>query len=1017
MDSSRLPIVTNEQLFDKNKLHRYGLLSEQIFGPIKNKSCQCGLYTGFVSKNKRCPECGVLCSSPDLRYTTFARSILNIPVVNPMQKELLKKICRDFPNILEPIQSDLLSNNPLYLTEVKSDIYRLANTFDKYNSIPLAITGIFSLFIGLKYISSIYGSQPIQNIIDTCFTREILIVPPQARPVIKENGKIIRDELNDIYTRMIGYNNYIGREFDSLEIDWRELVDNYINAIVSAGDEIFEDPDLVEYDRFFSKLQYYVDELYASILKKLSGKQGLIRSQFISRTIDFSARAVIVPNPSLKAYEVIISKKIFLKLFMVEFLYWLSQNGYIKNYANLMKCVQNTEYITNYIDQFEEFIDWFFVPGNVDVRKRFVLANRQPTLWRYGLSCVEIVNVSDDDVIQLSPLILEQFNADFDGDRMAIYKLHDDNALEDLETFSYNKNIIKYEHNDEMLHRVRLEAVFAFNIIFNKSYPLKENCIPIEVDNVSELDDNFAVINHPIKIGNKTYSYGLGLINKWCNFSSIVITDKISTENLSRILYKFSKSKDEYHNRLHNLNIHLYWFVALHPEHKLTFPLDPIMYNNTPIKQLLHKLPNNPIIGHAIYKGLIDRLYNEAKELDAGVSSLLGTKLNKTQLARSIASIGYIADDKNIVQHHPVISNILAGVDENDFFESSIGTRKGILDKHDITPKSGYLERSLVMNLSTVDIDMADCKSTHYFPIELISEQHKTLLYGRWYYDPKIDQLCEFNELTAKKFVMGDTIQFRSPITCVNSDYRICRRCFGSYDLTSPFVGILSGQYISERLTQLSMRSFHTSGSCSVDVNFAVQNFIKEHLIDLQYFDNKEILRVIFNIKIPDDILVYFKEIFGFISSDWNSVLYQNNISTKLIKNPDIGATIQKISRVLNGEPRNPQPIESSYNTLMSELLKVGNIYSCFIETILCNLYECQSGRIYRYELEYAKSHNIKPSKIILKYNIKKLFKKISKVLGLLYEPNRTTIKNIGTLDELSYQTKNIYEQLWLGLF
>ena len=433
-----------------------------------------------------------------------------------------------------------------------------------------------------------------------------------------------------------------------------------------------------------------------------------------------------------------------------------------------------------------------------------------------------------------------------------------------------------------------------------------------------------------------------------------------------------------------------------------------------PIREILEKLPSNPIIGYHIHQGLVNRFYREAKELNTLVSRLLGTKLNKTQLARSIISIGYIADDENIIRHNPITSNVFTGLTEDEFFECSYGTRKGIVDKQKVTPDSGYLERSMVLNLSPIDIDQHDCGSQAYFEIEILSEQHKTLLANRWFLNTKTNSLRLFNPIEHE---VGEKLFFRSPITCWNPDYRICRKCFGNYNITSPFVGILAGQYVSERITQLSMRSFHTSGSCSIETNSDVVNYIENHLIDIEYTEDNNIVMLIFNEQINEYILGKFVNITGFETYDWNRIIFQNYIPN-IIENPDVTAVLKNIKNVLKVQPTDPTPIEKAYKTFMTNIMSVGDIYSSFIEVVFCNLYECKNKFTYRYELkrvwERSDFENISP--LAYKYAIRTLCSKISKTLNLLYEPNIRSITNIKSLHDLDCQTKNIFEQIWLGL-
>jgi len=205
-----------------------------------------------------------------------------------------------------------------------------------------------------------------------------------------------------------------------------------------------------------------------------------------------------------------------------------------------------------------------------------------------------------------------------------------------------------------------------------------------------------------------------------------------------------------------------------------------------------------------MYEGLTSRAYDMIPD-DYKIKKLTKIKIRKAQLARLIATIGYIADDKNIIDSKPISESILSGLDQDTFFRTAYGTRKGIVDKSQITPKSGYLERSLVINLSPITIDQEDCGTNFGFKIKLVDINHVKSLRFRWYSNRGNWEI--YNPIDLQSEVGLERV-FRSPITCQNPDFKICRKCFGHYpSIQSPYAGILAGQYISERLTQLSMRT------------------------------------------------------------------------------------------------------------------------------------------------------------------------------------------------------------------
>lgn len=212
------------------------------------------------------------------------------------------------------------------------------------------------------------------------------------------------------------------------------------------------------------------------------------------------------------------------------------------------------------------------------------------------------------------------------------------------------------------------------------------------------------------------------------------------------------------------------------------------------------------------------------------------------------------------------------------------------------------------------------------------------------------------------------------------------------------------------------MRSFHTSGSCTLPLEEAVVNFIKDHLddIELKVIDDKSHncsfsgSRLIFDENIPKNIIDELIKISGFHAYNKNWIEY-HDLDDKL-KNADVGKIIADVNQIFKKD-KNKIGIKSPneiYEMLISAILSINDIYSTFIELIICNSYICTNEKLYRYELQVNPNPKIKA-----RLGIKSLHTVISKLLGLLYEPNKKSILNLKGF-KIDEDNLSIYEKLWL---
>lgn len=1033
IDKSKLPIVTSDRFFvDVNyeKIDEDGLLSQRIFGPIRNYKCACGnLNTKTLHKGQICPKCNVLCSTNNIRYKSFAKIILPLPIYVPTTNNLstLKTIVKkDHKHILDPLQADLSLSTQCYLKwDGSKDKLLLVDTYDPTTTtIPVCINGTYTLYLAIVSAWQCFGSQTAKTVATNCFTYELLVTPPETRHyfVKHQDGSVNvkQHRVNRLYHEILRLHNYDWTHImapDKLRQEYLLMIKKSIGSDLPISDD-----SLRFYDEIVCRYQYYTNEIYNEIVKELSYKQGFIRKDFLGRSVDFSSRAHIVPDPGLDGHEIRLPKSAFMRLWFIEYLRYTFkfQDEKLESILSTIKTTESNVTTNDFPEHIDSFIKHFF-RDPTDDRNKIVLINRQPTLWRYGIPAVKVVGVSDGDVISVSPLLLEAMNGDFDGDTMAIYRIHDTTAQKELKNNAYFLNCIKHDHNDTYIQGIRIEAIYAAYHLLNAKINNDKNVIYI--NSLNELPMEFSDILNvdvPVNFKGKLYSYGICLFNKWCGFADIIVEKFVKSDQLSRIIHTHSKSNDAYQKTIGTIMRKLFWYSTINPHNVLSLNIQEISsLELSDQRKLLAKLPQNPYIGQHAYQAIVNRIYDQIPNSHI-FKKLIGANLGKvkTQLSRMIGAIGYIADNNNIVSSYPLTNTVFNGLDPDTFFQTAFGTRKGIVDKSNATPSSGYLERTMVLNLSPVEIHEVDCGSNIGFSITIGNETHARSLIHRYYLSGNEWVLYTSNDI---ENTIGKTLLFRSPITCQTKDMKICRKCFGEYDVATPYVGILAGQYISERTTQLSMRTFHTSGSCTLETDKDVVNFIYKHLLDIKKFDNYS--QLVFDVQIPANIGEKLKHIgihsvgkkthatFKQIINNGTVVEYYDVFD---VQNHDVTDTIRKVKKILQKEKGKVIPVDETYHQYINEVLKVGDIYSTYVEIVLCNMYLTKDGEILRYAL--ANDINVK---VHQKLSLVKLCTVVSKLLALLFEPNTMSIGRFSPHDQSKVpdSSDTIFERLWSDNF
>ncbi len=659
--------------------------------------------------------------------------------------------------------------------------------------------------------------------------------------------------------------------------------------------------------------------------------------------------------------------------------------------------------------------------------KRLAFINRQPSLWKHSCPIVQLepTDDEDDETIHVSPLFLEPLNMDCDGDTAAIYIIHDTAALKEAEQKAFLKNIITYDQNTNYLATIRHEALYSAFVLTKEEF--NSNKIICKIHNLKDLPENLTLWNESlydtVQIKDRIFSYGMCLFNKFCGFDDVVINKSITKKSLQIInncLLKYCKNDTElYYNNLAHLEKSLLFFITLS---KYSPSVDIQEMSNVKdkiVNNIFKKLPdNNVLLGFYITESLTNRcITNMDKNSSLYKLFKSGSRFSKSQLARSTILIGYSANTDNTIIQQPINTSLLEGLTEEQYFSVSPATRKSIQDKSKHTPNSGYLERTLVMALSMIEFDLNDCGTSNGLEFVIMSKDHAETLVGKYYLNESLQIWQELDIETVCSFI-NKKIKIRSPMTCGNPGFKICQKCFGSKKLTTKYVGIVAGQLITERLTQLTLRTFHESGRATLSTDSEVLKFFEEHLIDIEEIESldnynkklsKETILIFDTCEFPEKLICPQQNpiIRGLKDVQNNKLIFQEDDMT--VENQDVIYIVENVKNILK-QSQNPEEPVNYYLKLMTSLLEVGKIYSSFVEILFTNMFivDYENKVFWRYNQSQSPTFKL-GDKMMASY--------ISSRIGLLFQPNKKTIErvNLEELDSIDSENLTIYEKIYLG--
>lgn len=692
----------------------------------------------------------------------------------------------------------------------------------------------------IKFVGSMLkvGIEPKWMII-----KRLPVIPPDLRPMVQlDGGRFAASDLNDLYRRVINRNNRLKRlmSIGAPEVICRnekrmlqEAVDTLLNNSARAGKAVFTAGDR-------RKLR--------SLSDMLKGKQGRFRQNLLGKRVDYSGRSVIVVGPHLELHQCGLPKEMLMKLFKPFVIGELIRGEYAYNVKGAEKLLNQGKKVV-----------WDILEGVI--QGRYVLLNRAPTLHRLGIQAFQPI-IIEGKAIQIHPLVCAAFNADFDGDQMAVHvPLSAQAQAEARNIMASNKNLLKPSAGKPVITPTQdmvLGCYFLTQIFDGKegegmafattseainAYRMKYCDLQAKI----KIRHNGEVLDTSIGrvIFNSFLPKEVGFINKVMrkgDIESLIgeIYDKTDVETTSQMADRIKRIGFKFATKS-GLSIAASDMVI--PEEKG----DIIEASN----EIVRKINNQ------YWKGLIteEERYNHSIKIWSNTKSDITTTMitnfkkhpenhvhymidsgargNWGQITQLCGMKGLVANPGGKTIELPIKSNLKEGFTILEYFIATHGGRKGKSDTALKTAEAGYLTRRLVDAVQDIIIREEDCGSHDFHIItreesEKIGEKFENRIFGRTLAEDLIDP--KNKELIAKKGEeIGNEvnhwieenqlkeIRVRSIITCLTEN-GICQKCYGR-DLGTnktvaigTAVGIIAAQSIGEPGTQLTMRTFHMGG-------------------------------------------------------------------------------------------------------------------------------------------------------------------------------------------------------------
>ncbi|MBI2019334.1 DNA-directed RNA polymerase subunit beta' [Candidatus Daviesbacteria bacterium] len=675
--------------------------------------------------------------------------------------------------------------------------------------------------------------------------RVLPVLPPDLRPMVQlPGGRFATSDLNDLYRRVINRNNRLNRliNLGAPEI----ILRNEKRMLQEAVDSLIDATS-----RTSRRGGPVATHVLRSLSDMLRGKQGRFRQNLLGKRVDYSGRSVIVVGPKLKLDQVGLPKEMALEMFKPFVLREMIARGLASNVKGAKNVLELRP--SEVWDILEEIIT-----GHP------ILINRAPTLHRLGIQAFFPVLV-DGNAIQIHPCICAGFNADFDGDQMAVHVPLSGKAQEEAKNLMRAKENIFGPANAQPITVPNREMALGCYYITYMEEPQEgeEPHLFVEPeDAIRAYNFRQISVQEPIRVKIKgeiiRTSVGRIIFNKVVPAQMGFLNTVIKGITIRDIILKAMETlgKDEAANLIDNIKGVGFWGATIAGISISIFDAkvvpDKQKYLDEAEKEI-EKIEANTAKGlitpqeksqlsQMVWIKTTEELANATWDY-LGMRNPIrmmveaGARGSRDQAKQLSAMRGLSTDPTGKIVELPTKSNYRQGLSVFEYFTSARGARKGVADKALKTADAGYLTRRLVDVAHDVIIRMEDCGTNESLEYDLSKNSFTTArekLLGRVVAEnvtePKSRKLVVkkgtvlTEELISQILKAGVVeVSARSPLTC-EARYGICSTCYG-FDLTTRRlvaigtpVGVVAAQAIGEPGTQLTMRTFHTGGIVGLDI-------------------------------------------------------------------------------------------------------------------------------------------------------------------------------------------------------
>ncbi len=885
-----LPETINYRSF---KPEKGGLFCERIFGPVKDWECNCGKYRRIRYRGMICENCGVEVTQSKVRRERLGHIELAVPVAhvwffrgNPnivgrlldmKRRDLERVLYYESYVVLDPgttdlVEGELLSGEGMAVYAANPDsglraemgagaIQELMQKIDvetTYAELRILVrdedatrqarkTALKRLQVFDAFRGS--GSEPLWTIMDT-----IPVLPPDLRPLVPlEGGRFATSDLNDLYRRVIYRNN---RLKSLLRIKAPEIIlRNEKRMLQQAVDALFDN------GRGSRAVRGRGRRILKSLSHLLKGKKGRFRQNLLGKRVDYSGRSVIVVGPELKLHQCGIPKTMALELF----------SPFIVRRLQELDHAQTVKAAKNLIERKSPEV-WDALEDVITDHPVFL--NRAPTLHRLGIQAFEPILV-EGKAIRIHPLVCAAFNADFDGDQMAVHvPLSFEAQIENRILMMSVNNILLPADGKPVAtpsQDIVLGCYYLTKARAEEPDEKKMNSFGDPDEMVFALDNGIVDLHEWIRIRvdgrTRITTPGRVIFNEVfpqeSNFVNALMSNRSLRELVGKCHRDFGQAATaEILDRLKQIGFHYATIGGI------TIGVDDVLVpeqkqeilgaTQKEVDKVSKHYDNGVITDTERYNRVVDAWTHAASDIADAMSNALmaadggfnpihmmadsGARGSKDQIRQLAGMRGLMAKpakkltgQMGEIIESPIRSNFIEGLTALEYFISTHGARKGLADTALKTADAGYLTRRLVDVSQEIVISEIDCGTSRGTLTKALVEAGKVVepLYervlGRVAAEPvkdpttgdvivKRNQLIDEETTDKIRNANVEEVVIRSVLTC-EAGHGICISCYGRNLATGRMVeigevvGIVAAQSIGEPGTQLTLRTFHIGGT------------------------------------------------------------------------------------------------------------------------------------------------------------------------------------------------------------